>query len=124
MVLKLPLTDRDVTDNTVDGLSSQQMSGFVLSTHPTTRANIDRLCGHERNKLFADGIRQRNSHEGGVTAPACQQSSGIRRRPPVLTPKVGLQLLNYSMCQMSGTDTAKKTTKFTFCFTQLKENKA
>jgi hypothetical protein len=62
-VLKLPLTQREVIDNIVDGLSPQQRSRFVFEARPVTWADIDRLCIHYCNMSFTDGIRLCESSE-------------------------------------------------------------
>jgi hypothetical protein len=53
MVSKLPLTDREIISNILDGLLPQQQSRFVFETIPTTWPDIDRLCIHDGNILFS-----------------------------------------------------------------------
>jgi hypothetical protein len=88
-VLKLPLTDREVIDNIADGLSPQQPSRFVSKARPTTWADINRQCIHDRNVSFAEGIRLSDSSEGCRLVSEDRNCNEVGRNYPVQTENVG-----------------------------------
>jgi hypothetical protein len=82
LVFKLPLTDREVIDNTVHGLSRQQRSRLVFEARLTTWADIDRLCIHDRNMSFAEGIRLSDSSERSILVSERRSSNAVGRAVP------------------------------------------
>jgi hypothetical protein len=57
MVLKFPLTEREVIGNIVNGLSLQQRSRFLSETFPYCMTDIDCFCMHDQNTVSAGAIR-------------------------------------------------------------------
>jgi hypothetical protein len=83
LVLELPVSEQEIINNILDGLSPAQRSRFVFQARPSTWADVDSLCVHDRNVFFADSNRQ---HEGPAPLHllhACQtRIRGVR--PPDL----------------------------------------
>jgi hypothetical protein len=52
LVLKLPVSEQEIINNILDGLSPAQRSHFVFQTRPSTWADVDSLCVHDRNVFF------------------------------------------------------------------------
>jgi hypothetical protein len=90
-VLKLPLTEREIIDNIVDGLSPQQRSRFVFEIRPATWADIDRLCIHYRNMSFAEGIRSVASLERNRSVLEGHNSDPVARGDRVQIVNLGSQ---------------------------------
>jgi hypothetical protein len=56
-VLRLPVSDQELIDNILDGLSPLQRSRLAFQKRPSSWAEVDRLCIHDQNIFFADSVR-------------------------------------------------------------------
>lgn len=61
VVLKLPVSERDVVNDIVEGLNPAQHSRLVFQSPPTSFSKLDRLAVLDQNFVFADQLRVRKS---------------------------------------------------------------
>jgi hypothetical protein len=82
VVLRLPVSEREVVNNIVEGLAPAQHSRFVFQKLPTSFGELDRLAVLDQNFVFADHLRQselRNTESLGRSDARIQGEYGKRR---------------------------------------------
>ena len=82
VVLRLPVSEREVVNNIVEGLAPAQRSRFVFQKLPTSFGELDRLAVLDQNFAFADHLRQselRNNELLGRSDAWIQGEYGTRR---------------------------------------------
>ena len=95
-VLRLPVTEREVVDNIVSGLSAQTRSCLVFCNRPSTFADLDKICVEVANFQFTD---QTTANRGPANPPAnaglredrrlyyhCKEEGHVRRYCPRMKP--------------------------------------
>jgi hypothetical protein len=69
VVLQLPVSEKEIVSNIVEGLSPAQRSRFVFQLPPDNLGALDRLCVCDQNILFSDELRSKDTVPSSSVPP-------------------------------------------------------
>jgi hypothetical protein len=61
VVLKLPVTEKEIVSNILEGLSPTQRTRFVFQSPPDNFESLDRLCVQDQNIAYSEQLRSRDT---------------------------------------------------------------
>jgi hypothetical protein len=69
VVLQLPVSEKEIVSNIVEGLSPTQRSRFVFQLPPDNLGALDRLCVYDQNIFFSDKLRSKDTVPSSSVPP-------------------------------------------------------